>query len=469
VSSSARSDFGAGRQRETSKRGRTHVRPRFLRSRARRLALWCGLLAVAAAVTVGFDLPEVLCLGRARAALDRSELSSAVRWLDRAKAVGRDGRELALLAARIERKLGRLEQAKTALEHVAALGAAPDAVEFEQKLLAAQSGSLPDAQAELASMLAADREPREVAEAFARGDIAAYRLDDAIGLIHIWQEDFPNDPQPHYLAGRVWEHQSDTARAIKELKAGVAANPRHAPSAYNLGRVLLTDRKYKEALEHYAACEEVLYEPLPATLGAVQCLREMGELQAARERLQSIQMPPRDRLEIAYCIVGDPIEGTAGQLDEEWGRLEAAERHWSAAARRYGAALERNPRNWRLRYAYATALRQEGETQQADEQLRLYNEAKSALDTTDRLVDRLRTNPEDVEARYQMGTALLKHVSESQGLFWLNSVLAYDPMHGPTHGALADYYASKADKAPQFARLAAQHRRLAGKAASDEP
>ncbi|MBA3312312.1 MAG: hypothetical protein H0T47_03325 [Planctomycetaceae bacterium] len=83
-------------------------------------------------------------------------------------------------------------------------------------------------------------------------------------------------------------------------------------------------------------------------------------------------------------------------------------------------------------------------------------------------MDRLRTNPADVEARYLMGTVFLKHVSEPQGLIWLGSALAYEPDHGPTHHALAEYYAGKADEPAGFADMAAKHRELAEKAKADE-
>ncbi|MBA3312311.1 MAG: tetratricopeptide repeat protein [Planctomycetaceae bacterium] len=306
------------------------------------------------AAAVGFDLPGAWCLARVRSALGDDDLSSAVRWLDRARGIGRDDAELAFVTARIERKLGRLDEAGTALERAANLGFDPDAITFEARLISAQSGSMPNVQGELARLLAAGQEVREVAEAFSRGHIAAYRLDDAMGLIEIWQEDFPDDPQPHYLAGRVSEHRSDVERAQKEFRAALAANPEHASSSYNLARVLLAERRPEEALALYEACAEVLFEPLPALIGAVRCLREMGRLDDARSRLERIETPPPERLEIALCIVGDPIEGAFGQLDEEWGRLEAAERHWPAAERRFAAVLEAQPRNWRVRYASAT-------------------------------------------------------------------------------------------------------------------
>jgi Tfp pilus assembly protein PilF len=52
----------------------------------------------------------------------------------------------------------------------------------------------------------------------------------------------------------------------------------------------------------------------------------------------------------------------------------------------------------------------------------------------------------------------LRNGLESEGLRWLESALVEDPRHGPTHLALADFYARAGDKVK-----AEQHRKMMNK------
>ena len=73
------------------------------------------------------------------------------------------------------------------------------------------------------------------------------------------------------------------------------------------------------------------------------------------------------------------------------------------------------------------------------------------------LLEQLRTNPDRVDLRYDVGTKLLEYGTAGEGVAWLQSVLQHQPDHQPTHKALAEYY--EAHDAPA---LAARHRRQAG-------
>ena len=78
-------------------------------------------------------------------------------------------------------------------------------------------------------------------------------------------------------------------------------------------------------------------------------------------------------------------------------------------------------------------------------------------------MEKLITQPEDAELRYQIGSTLLRYDSPSDGLGWLLSVLDVDPHHRPTHAVLAEYYAGKGNE-----KLAEHHRHLAGDSAEAE-
>ena len=72
----------------------------------------------------------------------------------------------------------------------------------------------------------------------------------------------------------------------------------------------------------------------------------------------------------------------------------------------------------------------------------------------------LAEHPEDVETRYKVALVYLRHQAPKLGIYWLQSVLAYDPTHQPTHRALADYYETHKDDVASYASLAEYHRRM---------
>lgn len=443
---------------------RTERPPSGRSSRRRRLLWLVGLLLAGVGVLTVARIPTAFCLARAEASLDQSNLSAAVLWTERAERLGGREARTAFVRGRLERKLGRLDLAGGSLRRAQELGYDAAAVEREFLLTAAQGGALENPTRELARLLATGEGMREVAEAFVRGDILTYRLDDAMGLLEVWKRDLPNDPDAHYLTGRILEHRSNLPGAEREFRASLAAAPYHAGAAYNLGRILSSGRKPEEALAQYKACVEHLYEPQPAEVGVARCLRELGRYDEARAALERASAASPERLEIACCIIGDPIASAGAQLEEEWGRLEMAEENWAEAERRLRAAFEASPRNWRLHYALATVLRQQGRNAEAAEEIKRHEQVRAALESCDRLYDVLREDPGNADARFHIGRVLFDHVSEEQGIIWLRSVLDYDPDHVGAHRALADAYAGMAHKSSQYARLAEQHRRSAEEA-----
>ncbi len=75
------------------------------------------------------------------------------------------------------------------------------------------------------------------------------------------------------------------------------------------------------------------------------------------------------------------------------------------------------------------------------------------------MIDRLKKQPDDLEARFGVGKMLLEHVSPNQGLVWLNSVLSYDADHVAARELLARYYEDHRAENPEYVPLAELHRR----------
>jgi Flp pilus assembly protein TadD len=361
----------------------------------------------------------------------------------------------------LDRKLGRLNETAQHLRLATERGYDPAAIEREAWYADAQAGALALLESHLAELLITGDDAPEICEAFVHGCLLTYRLDDALRILKLWQADYPADPQPHYLRGRILEHRVDLEQAAVEYREALRLAPRHAPAAFNLGRVLLTQQHPAEALIQYQHCARDLYDPQPGLIGMARCLRLLGRFDEARQRLQQALESPRARLDVAYRLVGEPLEKAQAEAIAELGEVELAEEHYAEAEQHLRAGLAVNPHNWRVRYSLATTLRQQGKRDAAGEELRQVEETKQALAECDLLMDRLRRNPADVEARLHVGKVFLKYVSENQGLIWLQSVLTYNATHRETHRILAEYYAHREPESPEYKRLAEHHRRLA--------
>jgi tetratricopeptide (TPR) repeat protein len=280
-------------------------------------------------------------------------------------------------------------------------------------------------------------------------------------VLDVWQADFPRDPLPHLLRGRVYEHLGNWGLAEKEYLAALAQEPKHAATAYNLARLYLSQNKPEKALEYYRLCDAATHGGAPARIGIAHCLRLLEQPEEARALLEAVLSEDSAQRELQFRAVGEPAEAAHTAAEAQLGQLELVARNYAEAVRWLEPAVTANPRDWKVRYALATALRSLGRTAEADAHLARVQEIKAALKTLDTGLDALQGDPANVEVRYQIGMVFLKHLSENQGLVWLHSVLTYDPRHAATHRALAEYYGAKAAENPQFAALAQEHRHLA--------
>lgn len=415
----------------------------------RRLLIGGGLLLALLAAFVWTGGPTAWCVARARAAVAGRDYRLAERWLDHAERFRAGDGEAAFLRARIARKTGRGDLMDVPLQRAVAAGFSAEQLKREVLYAQAQAGSLPDFDRRLSDALIAGVEPAEVCEAFALGYVLNYELGQALRLLDVWQEEFPNDPQPHFLRGRLREQNAAYDDAEREFGEALRLDPSHAPAAYNLARVLTTRHHTEAALTRYDQAAEALYDPQPALVAGARCLRELRRFAEARARLEQAALSPADRAETAYLLVGDPLETCRSQLPAEAGRLEAAERHWAAAEERFEIALAENPYDWRVRYDLATALRQQGQTAAAADQLERYRRTKTALTEIDRLIDQVDRDPSDVAARLRLGVLMSEHVSRSQGLVWLRSVLHYDPDNADALAALAEREPARPAESPE--------------------
>jgi tetratricopeptide (TPR) repeat protein len=397
----------------------------------------------------------------ARRAIAERDFSAAHRWNDVADWLSYRDPASALLAARIARSEGAERQMQAELSRARQWGAAPFLVRREEILALAQSGHLDGIEEELRQHLAvAGGDETDISEAYANGLAAQGRFVDALQVFEAWRRDFPDDPRPDHRMGRIQEHQQLYGEAEASYRRSIARNGRFYPSRFSLGRVLMHQRRADAAIEQYRACL-MMPAPAAAEVELAVAYKSQGEIDEARALLQRVLAATPEELAASYRALEERPE--TFRAAAEYGRLEADAGNYEVAEHWLRKALAANPQDSQTRYALALSLRGLGRTEAAAKEFNQVNATRAAMDAAGGLNARIQRNPGDLDARLQLGKLVLEHESERTGLYWIRSIFAYDPEYRPAHEFLSRYFASRADREPEYAGLALFHERQSGR------
>ena len=410
----------------------------------RRIALAVVTLTVVGILVHAMGGDSAVLMWRAQAALQQRRWSDADLWLSRHEMLAGPTAENAFARARLHRKLGQLGQMAESLSQAQAMGLPLESLRREHWMAMAQAGRLNELERHLSQLFVVGKDLPELCEAFVAGCLLTYRLDDALPVLDAWQRDFPADPQPLLLRGRIAEFRTKPQEAERDYREALRCDPQFSAAAFGLAR-LLAARDPDAAIEYFHLCAKHHVDPQPALVSVSRLLRQQGKPDEAAEVMEQAMRSPADRLDLAYRLLGEPGESAHSQAPAEFGHVQLALEDYSDARKWYETALAANPNDWRVRYSLSVALRQLGRIDEAAEQSRRFTETQAALAECDRAFDVLRSDPQNVEARFQIGRTLLEYVSKQQGRLWLRTVLAYDPDHEEARQLLADHAADSAD------------------------
>ncbi len=372
------------------------------------------------------------CLNQVQSAFFKQDLLNAKLWIERGLATDRMQPDFAFMQARYNRKKSRFPEMAHYLKVARKLGYKPELVQREAWLARAQAGELKQLESHLHELLQQGEDLSEICDAYVRGCILQYRVDEAIDIISLWEADLPQDPQPCFLKGRLLEHYSDLEGAEKNFRKSIRLSPQYAAAAYNLARILVIKLKYEEAMRYYKKTVELMEVKQPGRIGVAECCIQLQRFDEAQENLDQCGNLDSELLVEASRYLGDPTAQAKAKYYAVYGKLKSALEQYSEAIPYYEQALGLNPHDWRTRYNYAVALKQVGRKEEAQKESERVTKTREALASCDLLIDALRKNPNNVEARFKVGSILYEHISEYQGLMWLKSVLEFDPDHKPT-------------------------------------
>ena len=418
----------------------------------RNLLVGCLAVLLVIAVVWGGTLRDAADLSAARAAVAARDWPRAEALLRAGLGAGRTrsgDAERHFLLGRSLRRQRRFAEAER--EFAAAVGAGwpAGAVERQRLLARAQGGEVHRVEEPIVRSMGEaedDAYAEDCYEALAEGFVAAYRMPDARKCIGFWSQWRPDDPLPAYWSGVVEERFLHPVQALEQYHRALELDPGLQTARLAAARLELDTGRLEEARRHFGEYLDVRPDEPAAVMGLADCLVRLGEPARARERYLdalTTDVTPEQAsaalTELAQMALGDGEEKRAGMLLEE--------------------AVAVDPRGTRARLSYAAVLARVGDREGAERE-RAEAERMAALQRRlAEITHDLLGSPGDVGARAEAGAIFLEEGFEREGLQWLESALAYDPDHGPTHRVLADWYESRGEDGP-----AAEHRRRAGAA-----
>ena len=386
------------------------------------------------AVAAGLSWRPALVAWKHRAgrqALALGEPEAALREFSAAEALDPHNGRTQFMLARTYRRLGDSGAVFERLHRAHDCGFPDARLEREWILAQAQGGLMALAEPALGNLLmqAGDDGP-EICAAFANGYVRNYQFGQAVRIIETWQADYPRDPEPHLMLGRIQRRWQNFPAAERHFRAALDLQPKYRAARELLTRVLVEQHKYAEAV--------VLLESLLAAgegdvglrLAWAECLLALGRSSESREVFAEVLQKTPDNCD---ALLGQ------GQLELESRHAEAALEYLDRARDLCGERLD-------IRYARAQALSLKGDREQADSERQYVTMAQAALVRAYGLAAKVLQSPDDTASRMEIGTTLMQYGDREEGVGWLLTILEFDPENQPVHRLLAQYYAEQGDQ-----------------------
>jgi predicted Zn-dependent protease len=304
-------------------------------------------------------------------------------------------------------------------------------------LRAARAGEFARAEPLLKQALERDPDDAEVAEALARGYLAAHDPQVTVYLSR-WVRLRPDDPEPLRLRMEFARKHTQREEAYADGRRLLDFEPDNQQLRRTVMNLAFSVGRFEEA---ELLCREcLLRQPgdtvLPVTLAEIR--RARGDLPGAAAVLDSL-LNDHPKLAPAMLVRATIYEesGEPGKAVPLLREVKVSDpRRRATAAYRLSIALERAGRPDEAREALAELRR---------------------LQDVDTFAEAIRTQPDNLDLRVRLAESLLTDGFTQDGLSLLGAVLARDPRFRPAHRALMAHY----EKQGQPDR-AAEHRRLAG-------
>jgi tetratricopeptide (TPR) repeat protein len=405
------------------------------RLRGRRLLFALALVAmtVLGLAVGGVHLWAEVELRAGREALARRDFAAASHHLARCRALWPGQAQPYLLGAQAARRAEDFDEAQRLLQAYVEHDGVKEAADLERLQMRAQRGALDPAGERLLHAYVASNSPdaSAILEALIQGELDTLQLGPALEDIERYVEREPNVAQGYYWRGQVRDRLQMPYEAADDFKRAVACDDNHDEARQRLGEKLVEAGRPEDALPHFERLHRTRSDSARVVVGLARCHHNLGRLdEAARLLNATLARHPTDV----------PALTERAKVAAELGQEEEAEQLLQKA-------VEIQPFDRYATYALLLCQERRGKKQAAAgtrERLDRIKADSVRMQDDERKVVQF---PHDPAPREEIGTILLRHGRDEEGIHWLESALKEDPGYRPAMKALADHFEKKGDRA----------------------
>lgn len=380
---------------------------RQLRS-SRPLRLVCLVLALA----VVYQSAIHLILMHAKSLIRGHQVELANEWLSCVHSCSFDRVETRILLAQVSWHEGKADDTRKHLMAAKSLGCSSQRIQFEQTLILAYEGRLDGIEHQLPDMLStSDGDLQRVCDAFVTGYLRQFRFADARGLINVWRQDFPDDSQPWFHEGCIYQFEMRTDQAATAFEKALAIAPKRLDIRERLAAVHVLNLEFASAAEHYSEMLRIRPNDVEWLVGHGVCRFNSGETELARQSLaKALTISPahrEGRLALAELHAND------GKFDE--------------ALRLSSELYQEFPQDYSVRYLMVRMLRAVGREGESRSHVQWLEDAERSSREVSKLTDEVSRQPDDVRSRFEIAKHLVRYEKYSEAVGWLRAAHHLDP------------------------------------------
>lgn len=377
----------------------------------------------------------------AERAIERREFETALRHLEVCMREWPDSAETRFLAARTARRAGQLDLAQQWLKEAESLGWVRPAIELESALIQVQKGYYRAVSGALLDFIRRGHpDSLLIVEILAPVALAQFEVALAEECLDVWMAQDPGNTKPRLLKADILLRVGAKRQAYDLYQEVVRLDPDNVEAHRQCGWFLLEQKQVEEAKRHFDHLWKSHADDPAVMRGMAYCLHHLGQDDEASQILDRLLANhPDDAMSLSL----------RGLIDLDSGRPEAAET-WLRRA----AALM--PYEMTIMFNYARCLETLGRADEAQKVRDRTKQIEADMRAVSALVKEAAAKPYDPAPRYQIAERMMRNGMENEARRWLESALAQNPRHRPSHELMARYF-------EQFGDLsrAAEHRRIA--------
>lgn len=376
-------------------------------------------------VVVKRPLQAVYLRSAARQLASETRIADALATAEHLQQIAPHDPETLMLLCRLQRQTGQLREALETIRRLREAGVSESRIQDERRLTAARSGDLESSERFLPQLLTStEADPRDVCEAFVIGYRTRFRLSESRALCELWQQDFPKDFRPAAHRGMIEQMETHWGAAVSEYQKAVELGDQRAETLIRLGLCCLEINEPARALESFRLCAELYPKSADAQRGVADALSRSGRAAEACDAYRK-------------CLSLDPYNFDAslgaatilidrGQPDQALLQLESLVRDW--------------PEDAPALFQYSQALRAVDRLSDAEDAAARWQKADQQVQTMEKLLTTLQSDPGDFALRSRIGVLMMKHYSRTMAVPFLESVLLDNPSDQNATEALAAYF-----------------------------